>query len=163
MFLSVNPQGGRGTYVNNSGHLIFSENISILIDSRCSGIALLDTLHLETFFAFTLLQINPKKDVIFSRSKHHRQFNSSCCMDDLKHVGAFISCSGCKCQRSRAAALILFVRRRVLGGAGVQLVAGYDPSAPPPPGARESALTVAFVQDELPDVGGRKAGGWFYR
>ena len=65
--------------------------------------------------------------------------------------------------RMRAADLILLVRRRVLGGAGVQLVAGYDPSAPPPPGTRESASKGAFVEDELPDVGGRKPGYWFYR
>lgn len=65
--------------------------------------------------------------------------------------------------RVKAPALILFVRRRVLGGAGVQLVAGYDPSAPPPPGTRELASRGAFVQDELPDVGGRKPGDWFYR
>jgi ubiquitin-protein ligase len=65
--------------------------------------------------------------------------------------------------RVRAAALILLVRRRVLGGAGVQLIAGYDPLAPPPPGTREFASSGIFVQDELPDVGGRKPGDWFYR
>ena len=63
--------------------------------------------------------------------------------------------------RVRAAA-ILFVRRRVLGGPGVQLVAGYDPSAPPPQGTREFASRGAFVEDELPDVGGMKPRHWFY-
>jgi hypothetical protein len=51
----------RAWYANNSGHLIFSENISILIDLRCSGIALLDTLHLETFFCVYSLANKPKK------------------------------------------------------------------------------------------------------
>jgi ubiquitin-protein ligase len=65
--------------------------------------------------------------------------------------------------RMRPAALILFVRRRVLGVAGVQVTAGYDPSAPPLPGTRELSSRGAFVQDELPDVGGRKPDNWFYR
>jgi hypothetical protein len=80
-------------------------------------------------------------------------------MKETGYVGLASYFDTCKQQLD---ALILLVRRRVLGGAGVQLVAGYDPSAPPPLGTREFASGGAFVEDELPDVGGRKPGDWFY-
>jgi hypothetical protein len=42
--------------------------------------------------------------------------------------------------RRDAQKLVLFVRRRVLGGAGVLRLAGCDPSAPPPPVTRASGF-----------------------